>query len=230
MGPSGFLFRNSSLHIFSRSYDLRRGRDVMFTYTPLCTLARFQVVVAFPELSFHDDVLRPMTTLNTMRAIHVTALEILRVLSCLQWWQLNSVQQRVPYSRVPYSTLLWFHDVLDCNMFTSGSISHVLCRNFVRSIVRRRQPGFEGSFVEACLLVVGGIANVWGCGRDIPLEGDDADSGSVDCRASLLSKTATKYGPTAAKSMLDMLLRPPSRYTTGAQVSAREAFRFGLYD
>lgn len=81
-----------------------------------------------------------------------------------------------------------------------------------RSIVRERQPSFEGSFVECSLLLVGQITGVWK-----KLEGDASEADSDPPVSS----------PTANKGcVLDMLLAPTGFCAWRKRVTARDAFRF----
>lgn len=102
------------------------------------------------------------------------------------------------------------------------------CLFFYRSIVRERCPTFSDSFVEACLLLVGKIANVWGsldeCARLAGGSGNPLGGVAVEDSKNIKNE---RYRPSAtAISMLDMLLAPSGCRDTRARVSAREAFRF----
>lgn len=94
-----------------------------------------------------------------------------------------------------------------------------------RCIVRERDPTFEGSFVESCLLIVGKIDGVWGNFSDVLPAGDiptmpmtDGPTGATDEQI----KRETKQMPVVA-DMLDFLLLHEDR-ATRTRVSAREAF------
>ncbi|CAN0355554.1 unnamed protein product [Ectocarpus sp. 6 AP-2014] len=79
-----------------------------------------------------------------------------------------------------------------------------------RSIVRERQPSFEGSFVECALFLVGQIAGVW-----TTLEGG----------ASEIDSDPPASPPTVDKGcVLDMLLAPAGFRAWRERVPARDAF------
>lgn len=97
-----------------------------------------------------------------------------------------------------------------------------------RSVVRERCPTFNDSFVEACLLLVGKTASVWGsldeCTRLAGGSGNPAGGVAVDGSKGVVGERHRRS--TTAVGMLDMLLTSSGCRDTRARVSAREAFRF----
>lgn len=102
--------------------------------------------------------------------------------------------------------------------FTLFAFSSV---HFNRYIVRERQPSFQGSFVNTCLLLIGKISGVWGSLASI--SSDHAHSPVSPAEGSVGASDRPLSG---ADSMLDMLLAPPGWRVTCARVSSRESFRF----
>lgn len=89
-----------------------------------------------------------------------------------------------------------------------------------RSIVRERQPSFQGSFVETCLLFIGNISRVWRTLASIPSDHAHSPVSPGEGSPGASDRLLSRHG-----SMLDMLLAPPGWRGTCARVSAREAFR-----
>lgn len=93
-----------------------------------------------------------------------------------------------------------------------------------RSIVRERDPAFDASFIESCLLIVGSVADVWGGYFDDSTEVMGGSSSSVFARQGDMEQVHSTQQHTANMDMLSLLVARGHRKVR-TRVSAREAFR-----